>query len=84
MQVRVHLDEHVGIGQVDSEVADLGEHDAVQLAATESLVDLFSVRLRGLARHQGRAELLSDRLDLREVLTDDENAPRFVLIEQLL
>lgn len=55
-----HLDEHVGVWQIDSEVADLREHDAVKIASPEAIVDALALRLRGLAGHEGRRDLLGD------------------------
>jgi len=43
-----HLDEHVGVREVDGEVSHLGEHEAGQLVPAKLVIDSFAFGLGGL------------------------------------
>jgi len=76
-----HLNEQVRVGQVDGEVPDLGEHDAVQLPSAKAVIDLFALDLRGLSGNQGRFDLLGNGLHLSDVLSDDEHTTHCMLFK---
>ena len=68
------LDHHVGVGQVDGEVADLREDQPAQHAAAELAVQLLALGVGGLAGDQRDVEPLGDPPQLLEVLADDQHA----------
>ena len=47
-----NLDEHVRVGKVDGEVADLRNHEVLEAPVAEGAVELFAFLVRGLARNQ--------------------------------
>src|SRR5439155_26724875 len=67
-----NLNENVGLGQVDGEVAHFGQHDAAQGAAAEAIIDFLAFWLRRLSSNQRHAEFPGDSLDLGKVFADDQ------------
>ena len=75
------LDQQVGVGQVEREVADLREHEQLLFALAEGLVQLLALFLRRLAGDQRRGQVIGNIFELLEVLADDQRLRAFVLLQ---
>src|SRR6266540_2401961 len=67
------LRQHFGVGQVEGVVADFRQDQRAQAPIAEFAVEPFALALRRLARDQRGAQFASDRLQLFEILPDDEH-----------
>src|SRR5437773_8373547 len=54
-----HLNQHVGIGQIEGKIANFGQNQVLQLAASELAVEIFSLGTRRLASNERHVEALS-------------------------
>src|SRR5262249_20183470 len=65
-----HLNEHIGIRQIDGEIPHLRQNELPNLALAKSAVQVFAVGAAGLARDQRNVEPLLQKPQLLQVLTD--------------
>src|SRR5919112_5155682 len=73
------LDGHLRGRQVDGEVRDLADHEQVDLAGAERLVELLALADRGVALDQRRPEALRELVQLVDVLPDHQGRQAAVL-----
>src|SRR5713101_975996 len=59
-----NLNQNIGIGQIQGEIADLGEDQSSHFALSKALIKLFALGGGGLAGDQGNAKALSQSAKL--------------------
>src|SRR5579859_3038343 len=69
-----HLDQHVGIGQIEGEVADLRQNQRANLAAAEPVVQILALAVVRLAGDERDVETLAQLAELLQVLPNDKHA----------
>ena len=69
-----NLDEHVRVGQVDGEVANLRDHQVLLAAVAEGGVQAFAFLVRSLACDERNLQVFGEGLELVDVLPDNQHA----------
>src|SRR5438093_819365 len=78
-----NLNEHIGVGQVQGEVADLGKDELPYFAGAELAVQLFPLGARRLAGDKRDIEAFAELAKLLEVLADNQHPAVAVAVQQL-